>query len=640
MRMPSGFVLPKMSVAFRLGMALLTVSPLLLGPALASKAAAFELFGIRLFGKDDEPNDVIDPVSYTIALTTGDADRALTKSLRRTSLLLAGEDEPVSGDLGLVIKAKDDRDRLLATLYENARYGAIVTVLVDGRDIDSLPPNPTFDRSRPIPVAITVETGHVFALGDVTLEGDAARLDPADFELTPGGAAGSLTILKAAAQIADTLKSEGRPLAELTKREVVADHDTNTVDVTIAVEAGPVAPLGDVTVKGARQVNADFIERYSRLRPGQPYSPEQLRKAGERLRTLGVFSSVTINEPEALAPDGSWPLAITVAEGKHRYFGFGASYSSIDGYWGHRNLFGNAESLKLEGAVRGLGEISDVSNLSDLDYSAGITFIKPGAFFPSATLEASIKASTLDSEHYDAASITGKVALAYELSDIDTVSGGVSLTYDSIEDAFGDNEYLTFGVPLGYTRDTRNNKLNPTEGYFASVSTTPSYEINGSTVFASVEGSASGYLGLGAEDRIVLAGKLSAGSLFGGSGLASIPATRRFFAGGGGSVRGYAYQEISPYNDAGDATGGRSYATGSFEVRMQVTETIGIVPFLDVGSVSRNNVPNFSDLRMGAGVGLRYMTPFGPLRLDVAVPLQRYDDGSRYGIYAGIGQSF
>ena len=130
------------------------------------------------------------------------------------------------------------------------------------------------------------------------------------------------------------------------------------------------------------------------------------------------------------------------------------------------------------------------------------------------------------------------------------------------------------------------------------------------------------------------------GSLFGGSGLASIPATRRFFAGGGGSVRGYAYQEISPYNDAGDATGGRSYATGSFEVRMQVTETIGIVPFLDVGSVSRNNVPNFSDLRMGAGVGLRYMTPFGPLRLDVAVPLQRYDDGSRYGIYAGIGQSF
>lgn len=613
---------------------------------MAKPAGAFELFGIHLFGKKEPDRGIIDPVAYTITLDTGASDRDLRKSLERTSLLLADEDDPVSGDLGLVIKARDDRDRLIATLYERALYGGIVRVTIDGRDIDELPPNPTFDRSKPVPVNISVEPGEEFALGKVTLEGDASRLNPADYDLAPGERAGSLVILKAAEKMADALKAESRPLTEIGRRDVVADHETRTVDVTIAIDAGPVAPLGAVTVKGARTVNAEFIERYSRLRPGQKYDPEQLRKAAERLRALGVFSSVTLEEQDSLAEDGSLPVGIIVSEGKHRYFGFGASYASLDGagfegYWGHRNLFGNAESLRLEGAVRGLGESRDVTDLSSLDYTAGITFIKPGAFFPSATLEASIKGSTLETDNYDAASVTGKVALAYEITDADTVSAGVSLTYDGIDDAFGDdNEYLTFGVPIGYVRDTRDNRLNPTEGQYGSVTLTPSYDFFGQTAFASVEGSISAYLGLGAEDRVVLAGRLSAGSLFGGGDLSAIPATRRFFAGGGGSVRGYAFQEITPYNAAGDGTGGRSYTTASIEARVGITDTIGIVPFLDIGSVSDSTVPEFSDLRMGAGIGLRYMTPFGPLRLDVAMPLKRYDGGSRYGIYAGIGQSF
>lgn len=636
--------MPKFSHAFRLGLALTVASPVSIG--IATQAHALEIFGIRLFGGNEPDRDIIDPVNYAITLNTGDADRALKKSLERTSLLVADEEQPVSGDLGLVIKARDDRDRLIATLYENALYGGIVTVTIDGQDIDSLPPNPVFDRSRPVPVAISVKPGSTFTLGDVRLEGDAARLDPAAFDLVRGEKAGSLTILKAAEQMAERLKQEGRPLTEVTRRDVVADHETQTVDLTIAVEAGPVAPLGAVTVKGARSVNSDFIAYYSRLRPGQTYSPEQLRKAGERLRTLGVFSSVTVNEAEGLDTDGSLPVGIIVSEGKHRYFGVGASYSSVDGggiegYWGHRNLFGQAESLRIEGSVRGLGELEDVSDVSSLDYTAGITFIKPGAFFPSGTLEASVKGSTLETDYYDAATITGKVSFAYELTDTDTVNAGVSLAYDSIDDAFGDgNEYLTFGIPLGYVRDTRDNRLNATEGHYGTVTLTPSYDFLGQTFFTSLEGSVSAYLGLGEADRFVLAGRLSAGTLVGGDDLSAIPATRRLFAGGGGSVRGYAFQEITPYNAANDGTGGRSYVTANLEARINLTETIGIVPFLDIGTVSDNTVPDFNDIKMGAGVGLRYMTPFGPLRLDVAVPLDPYEGGSRYAIYAGIGQSF
>lgn len=644
MRRPSGWTLPKFSHALRLGLALSVASPFLIGAT--SQARAFEIFGIRLFGSDEADRDIIDPLDYTITLDAGTTQRGLRKSLERTSLLLAEEDEPVSGDLGLVIKARDDRDRLIATLYENALYGGIVNVTIDGRDIDSLPPNPTFDRSHPVPVVITIQPGQAFLLDDIRLEGDANRLDPAEFELVPGKDAGSLVILKATEKMAERLKTEGRPLTEVTRREVVADHETNTVDVTIAVEAGPVAPLGAVTVKGARAVEPAFIERYSRLRAGQTYSPEQLRKAAERLRALGVFSSVTINEADDLDPDGSLPIGIVVSEGKHRYFGFGASYSSLDGggiegYWGHRNLFGEAESLRLEGSVRGLGELEDVSDVSSLDYTAGLTFIKPGAFFPSATLEASIRGSTLETDYYDAATVAGKVSLAYELTDTDTVNAGVSLSYDSIDDAFGDdNEYLTLGIPIGYVSDTRDNRLNATEGHYGTVTLTPSYDFFGQTFFTSLDGSLSAYLGFGEEDRFVLAGRLNAGTLVGGDDLSAIPATRRFFAGGGGSVRGYSFQEITPYNGAGDGTGGRSYMTANLEARIGITDTIGIVPFLDIGTVSDNSLPDFSDIKMGAGIGLRYMTPFGPLRLDVAVPLDPYDGGSRYGIYAGIGQSF
>jgi len=195
-------------------------------------------------------------------------------------------------------------------------------------------------------------------------------------------------------------------------------------------------------------------------------------------------------------------------------------------------------------------------------------------------------------------------------------------------------------VPLEYVRDTRDNKLDPTEGYKATIDAQPSYEALNGTIFTSLEGSISGYQGFGADDNVIVAGKLAAGSLFGADNISDIPTTRRFFAGGGGSVRGYAYQEITAYNALNQALGGSSYATASLEARVKITKTIGLVPFLDAGSVTDSTVPDFSDVRIGAGIGLRYATPFGPIRVDFAVPLNKYKDGTAYGIYAGIGQSF
>ena len=615
---------------------------LLLAPPLAGNAYAFKIFGITLFGDDDDTVEVIDPVRYQATLETGNADKDLKERLESAASLITDEKQPVSGDLGVVIKAREDRDRLIAVLYEEARYGGTVHISVAGTDIDSLPPNPTFDHSRPVPVTVRIDPGPVFKLGSIRFEGDATGRDPAKYDLVPGGEAGSRLILKASEQLLVDIKDEGRPLAKLTQRQVTADHRTDTVDVVLGAVGGPVAPFGAVAVKGSRSVDAAFISRYSRLDRGGPYSPEQLKKANDRLRELGVFSSVTIREADKLAPDGSLPLTIEVSEGKHRYFGFGAEYSSIDGvglqgYWGHRNLFGEAESLRIEGKVSGIGATTD---LTTYDYSAGIIYTKPGAFVPEATFESRLEAKSETPDVYEAQSVTYSAGISYELNERDKLTAGGEVAWIHTDDAFGRNEYVTLSLPLGFERDARDNKLDPTEGYYATLAAKPSYEVLNSTVFSSFEGSISGYLGFGAEDGVVLAGRLAAGTLVGGDGLESIPATRRFFAGGGGSVRGYSYREISPYNSDDEATGGRSYALGSFEVRVKVSENIGIVPFIDVGTVSTGIMPDFSDIRAGAGVGVRYATPFGPLRLDVAIPLRRYDGGSQYGIYAGIGQAF
>lgn len=622
--------------------AMLAASAAIAALSCVQQAHALKLFGINLFGSEEETVEVINPVRYDATLNTGDADGNLADRLENAAALVNDEKQPASGDLGIVIKAREDRDRLVAVLYEEARYGGIVRISIQDTDLDNLPPNPSFDHSQPVPVTINVVPGPVFKLGSVRFEGDAAGRDPATYDLVAGGEAGSRVILKASEQLLNDVKGEGRPLARLTERQVTADHRTNTVDVAMGVVSGPEADFGEVTVKGSRTVKSDFISRYSRLDKGERYSPEQLRKASERLRELGVFSSITIREADALAPDGSLPLMIEVSEGKHRYFGFGAEYSSLDGagvqgYWGHRNLFGEAESLRVEGKVSGIGATTDVTTF---DYSAGIIFTKPGAFVPEATFDARLEAKSETPDTYEAQSVIGSAGLSYELNETDTVKGGGEIAYIRADDAFGENEYLTFSIPVSFERDARNNKLDPTEGYWATVSAKPSYEAFNSTVFSSFEGSLSGYLGLGAEDNIVLAGKVAAGTLIGADELVDIPVTRRFFLGGGGSVRGYSFREISPYNDEDEAVGGRSYALASFEVRAKVTENIGIVPFIDVGSVSTEIVPDFSDIRAGAGIGLRYATPFGPLRLDVALPLQKYDGGSDYGIYAGIGQAF
>lgn len=607
-----------------------------------SRAYSFEIFGIHLFGsKDEEAEDVADPLFYSVTLTVQGGDEELKETLEAASVLVSDKERPVSGSLGLLSKARSDRENLIAALYADARYDGVVTVEIAGQNVDDLPPDAEFNRSGPVSVAINIDPGAVFTLGDIRLDGDAADLAPARFGLVPGGDAGSDNILKAETLIVRALKEGGRPLAKITGREVVADHATTTLDVTLVVAAGPVAGYGEVSVEGTETVDREFTEYMAGLERGKTYSPEEIDEARERLVNLGVFSSVTLTEAEALNAEGQIPINVEVSERKHRYYGVGATVSNtegigLEGYWGHRNLFGRAEKLRIEGSVSRIG---DTTQLGKLNYSAGAMFEKPGVIGPDSKFFANLKAVSEHPQAYDRFSVKGGVGLSYELTRTQTVSAELALDYSKIQDVYDEKRHLLVSIPLQYVFDNRDDRLDPKKGFRALAYVEPTYDILTGAAFLKIKGDASAYRALDEAGKFVIAGRVAAGSIL-GAGLADVPADRRFYSGGGGSVRGYAYQGIGPKDINGVPTGGLSFAETSIELRVAATDTIGVVGFIDVGTVSQEQFPDFSDIKAGAGIGLRYLTPFGPLRIDAAVPLNRGPGDPSFGIYAGVGQAF
>ncbi|WP_161142119.1 BamA/TamA family outer membrane protein [Propylenella binzhouense] len=607
-------------------------------------APAEASFFSRLFGRE-EPEPVPDAQPYTLDFKVTDAD--LEKTLQAASNLYSERDRPPPGTTGLLARARGDYGRLLAALYREGRYGGTITILVDGRPPDSIPIDATLPD--PAPVTVTVDPGPLFTFGKVRIEGapqtvdpreEEANLDLSDLEIEPGAPARSGRILSAEQRVVTVWRQRGHPKAEIASREVVADHRTNTVDVTIVAEPGPEAPIGAVTVTGTRRMVPEFVVRQTGLKPGEPYDPDTLDKAKKRLLKLQVFSSVSIQEAEFLDELGRLPVNFALAERKRRVFGAGASYSTVDGatvetYWMHRNLFGRAESLRLEAEVSRLGSQS----YDQLGYRVGATFVKPGIFDPDTDLNVSAEAKQDTLESYQERSARGEIALAHQFSDALTGKAGIAVERSRFDDAFGISNYLLVSLPAQLTFDSRNDKLNPTKGINAAIAAEPFHDLRSDATAILLDATAASYLSIDADDRFVLAGRIGLGTIA-GADLREVPADRRFYLGGGGSIRGYAYRNVGP-RIGDEVTGGLSYWEASLELRARVTNTIGIVPFVDAGASFEDAIPDFGEKTfVGAGIGLRYHTPIGPIRVDVARALTPQEGDPNFALYIGLGQAF
>jgi translocation and assembly module TamA len=629
-------------------------------------AIAFDLFG--LFGKGDEtPPPTADTLPYALDFSVVGNDRNFIQILKDASSLQSLKGDPPPDADSLVRRAEADLPRLTDALWGAGYYNARIVVAVAGIPL-SLQASRSeaairaagFYRSRAqVPIQVIVDPGSQFTLRSVAVLNARTgqpfppdELPPRLIRIKPGDPARAADIVAAQAQIVDHFRAQSRPFTKVTRQEPVVVHPLHVMDIGLTVDPGPRAGIGEITIRGAENVDPAVVRSFIYTEPGDPYSPATLTAMRKSILNVEALSSVRIREGEALDAYGNLPLFVDIAERPPRVIGASVQYSTTDGpalraYWAHRNLFGGAERLRFEGNLFYLtengGRLNDDEDVSwdDLGGRFRASFLKPALWGTRNDFLAEALVERDRTEGYTSRLFNGTLGIRHRFSNTFSIQGGIEYERGQASDILGQIDYTLVGLPLSVTYDSTDNTLDPTRGMKLLASVTPYPEFLGSSVPMTIaKGTASAYWSLDEEARYVLAGRLGLGSILGAE-LDEIPANRRFFAGGGGSVRGFGYRTLSP-TFLGEPIGGRSLLEASLEARIKITDTIGIVPFVDAGTAFESSYPDFDEsIRVSAGLGLRYYTAIGPIRLDVAIPLRR-EQGDDHGVavYVGIGQAF
>ena len=503
------------------------------------------------------------------------------------------------------------------------------------------------------PVAIVeVTPGRRFVLGDAKVTWSAPAPDAEtgaavieNIQLKPGEPG----------RAADVLAAEGRLIADLTRRgyadavaqprRVVVDHATFLVEPGFNVASGELVRLDGVQLRTRGPTKPDWVQSLVPWQEGDRYDPEDVAELERRLLDTGVYDGVgvALSSLDDTRPDGLRPVVVTLADRPVSLLEAGASYSTYEGvgvdvFRTRYNRFGRADTLRYG------------ARIASIDSRIGGEWSQPHWRRAGRTLKLSSFIVNEQTDAYDRSALTVAADLSQRLGKTSWFSYGLGV------DAGRYTEYrfdpLT-QTPITLDRDLAivtlrgsafmdrsNDPLNPTTGYRLSVSAQPTAVTGEDTVmFLRTEGQASAYLPLQDGAKTVLAGRARIGSIIGGEEL-TVPSDRLFYSGGGGSVRGYSYQSINPRLPDNRPRGGLSLFETSLEVRRDIGEKFQAVAFIDGGAVGFQETPNFSNMRYGAGVGVRYKLPFGPVRADVAFPLNKREGDSGFQLYISIGQAF
>jgi translocation and assembly module TamA len=583
-----------------------------------------------------------DPQPYTVTLApTGNA--ALDQALHDSSQLVSLREKAPVGPFALVTRARDDAGRFETALTSFGYYAAKVTLTVDGRQLDEADLPDLLQRAPadpPVPVAANFEPGPLFHLGRVSIEGDVPPSARDQLGLTPGAPAVAADVLAAQQRLLSAIREAGHPLARVELPPVNLRPAEQLLDVDFRATEGPYANIGAIRITGLKTVNEDYVRRRLLLHSGERFSPTQLQAAREDLAGIGVFSVVRVQPGEQVDPDGTIPILIDVTERQLHSVDVGAAYSTdlganLTAGWHHRNLFGNAEQLNITGGIQLGGNA-----VQKPGYNLNIQFIKPDFLARDQALTVSLGAVDQSLDAYDQRALTQKIELSRKLSAHWTVGIGVSGEQEDITQEFVTRRYDLVGLPLSVRFDNTNNLLDPTDGVRATLLLTPTQSLGGtSATFTIAQLSGSAYFDLSGGGRSVVAVRGLVGKAF-GANVFSLPPDQRFYAGGSGTVRGFRYQSIGPQFPDGKPTGGTAVSAASVELRQRILEHYGVVAFVDAGQVAAEGSPFTSNWRVGAGIGARYYTSIGPIRLDVAIPLNREAHGDAFELYIGIGQAF
>lgn len=604
---------------------LLAVSSMLLTAEAALARGAFTDDPDSVFYKDEE---TATPLRYDTTIS-GIDDKSLLKLLESSSQLFGLEDRPPPTIAALERRVRADVDRMQKVLRSEGYYSARVEYRLEP------------DES-PVGVFLDIVPGAQYTLSRYTIrysgpgsnDPDLPR-DPADIGLTLGESARAERVKGARQQLLKKLADMGHPLATVIDQKAVVDRADNTMRVTIEVAPGDRARFGAMEIAGADDVETDYIETFIVWKEGEIFDQRKLNETRHELLDTGLFAAVAFERPKKLDADGKLPITVRVEERKHRSIGLGARWSSdegfaVEGQWEHRNLFGRGEVLSLVGE---LGEIKQ-------EFAAN--FKKPRFLRPDQSLLASAALANEDTDAFSGPLTKYFLGAQRRVTRNWKVIAGVPIEFSDLSDLQGSREFALVGLEGRGIRDSSNDRLDPTSGSRTTLTMRPWYGFGDSGVtFVKGIASVTSYDAIDDDERYVLAGRARIGSIVGES-TAALPANKRFYAGGGASIRGYRFQSVGPLGPGNTPLGGRSLFELSAEIRTKVTDTIGGVLFIDGGNVYDDELPNLTQgLQWSVGVGGRYFTGFGPIRLDLGFPInprEGIDDFMQF--YISIGQAF
>ncbi len=485
-------------------------------------------------------------------------------------------------------------------------------------------------------------------LGSLNAAPDAEALRAA-FEIQSGDFLQSDTIVEEQQDLDIALGESGYPFAAIDEPELLIDHERREGDLTMPVQPNGKYVFGEVVSDDPRFLSGRHLATIARFRPGDTYQRSLEMDLRRAVTATGLVSSVSVKPREVTPPQGDEPgvvaMDVALERAKLRTIAGAIGYGSEEGFrlqasWEHRNFFPPEGALK----VRGIAGTQE--------QLAGISFRKNNFGGRDRILNIDAYASTIDSPAFDARTVA--LIATYERQSTllfqkpISWSAGIELIATSERPAALNNlvqpreTFFVAALPGFAQIDTSDDLLNPTKGFRAGLRLSPEVSRNNGaeSFYLRARADASYYQQIG--EGTVVAGRVAYGAIP-GAPLQSIAPSRRFYAGGGGSVRGYGFREIGPRDALGDPTGGRSVVEGAVEARIRTgffDGALSVVPFVDAGSVSTSVTPDFKDIRFGAGVGVRYLTGFGPLRLDVGFPLNPRPEDSFVAVYVSLGQAF
>jgi len=563
---------------------------------------------------------------------TGVEENELADLLDKVSELKTLKDKPPVSEEALRRRADRDLGRLADAAHSLGYWDAEFSY-----DI-----NTETDLAK---VTVTVDPGPLYHVGSVKVQGTGGQplpvpTDEKKFPLRPGDPARTAPVVAAETALLAAFGNSGHPFAKVENRRVEIDKDTQTMNVTYTFDPGRVMRFGPPEIKGLERLDPDYVEARIRWQRDEIYDASKVEETRRALIESGLFSTVQITP--VVDPDNPEDvrMAIDATERLHRTVGAGLAYNTSQGFgarafWENRNLFGYAENLRLSAEA---GQQLDAfrANFRRPDFLAidqdFLATAEAANDIPVAYRSRRAIATAGIERRFDHL-VTGGVSFEVEKANVVQLAEVTPMT--------GTQRYELVGVPAYVKLDTTDNLLNPTTGYRAQLNVTPVHTFSGSHLtFSTNLVSGSTYWALGEEDRAILAGKLALGSLD-GAPLSQLPSDQRIYAGGGGSVRPYGYLMAGPLAPNNVPIGGRSSLVLNLEARIKITDTIGIVPFVDAGSYYESPLPQLGRTPLyGVGLGARYYTAFGPLRLDLATPLHKRHGDSPIQVYISLGQAF